>query len=173
MLTRLDMYTTTVPVRARYDRDPKLVPNDIPRLRSELKFATSEANKALGAAFAVASIVSGRKPPKFESKLAQLRNRAIHAGEYPSEDDAEWAHLEVERIVLELENMLDEGAGNREPPFRLAVQIADIPAASLEVDGSTAASIHGVLSGTLIPRVSARERLALYRSGKLLELRLY
>ena len=63
--TALDMYMSTVPVRARYDGDASLLPIDIVRLREELKFSTSDANKALGAAFAVASVVSGKRPPKF------------------------------------------------------------------------------------------------------------
>jgi hypothetical protein len=82
--TAMEMYMPTVPVRARYDRDRSLMPKDILRLRKELKFITGDANRALGAALAVASVVSNKPPPVFDTTVSKLRNDAVHAGKYPS-----------------------------------------------------------------------------------------
>ncbi|XXT17962.1 hypothetical protein WME94_47815 [Sorangium sp. So ce429] len=171
--TALEMYMSTVPIRARYDRDPSLTIKDIPRLRKEFKFSTSDANKALGAAFAVAAVVSGRAPPKFESELAALRNRAVHAGEYPTAERAEWAVLEVERVVTTLDDMLDAVAPTRDPSFRLAVSMVDFPVLTPQPAGQMTVGFSAVLSGGTKPRETVPNRLARYRSGELRNLRLY
>jgi hypothetical protein len=67
--TALNTYMSTVHIRARYDREIRITHA---HLRQELGFATSDANKALGAAFAVASVVSGQPVPKFSSRLANF-----------------------------------------------------------------------------------------------------
>ena len=170
--TGLDMYTPIVPVRARYDSDRSLGPKDIPRLRKELGFTSSDANKALGAAFAVASVVSGKPPPKFNSKLARLRNEAIHAGHYPSAEDAKWAILEVERIVTELDELLGQVDPDRDPPFRLAVEMVDFPRTG-QANFHTTLLFSAVLSGVTKPRETVDSRLARYRNGELENIRLY
>lgn len=171
--TALDMYMSTVPVRARYDRDPRLTHAHISSLRQELSFATSDASKALGAGFAVASVVSGQPPPKFPTKLAQLRNHAVHAGEYPTQKEAEWAITEVERIVTSIDDLLTAAAPDRNPTFRLAAQVADFPSQDSDSDGAVTVGLSAVLSGASEPREKAVERIARYRTGDLSELRFY
>lgn len=171
--TAMDMYMPTVPVRARYDQDSKLTHSDISTLRQQLRVATSDANKALGAALAVASAVSGQAPPKFNDKLSALRNRAVHAGEYPTPKEAEWGIAEVERIVTSIDDLLTLAAPNRNPPFRLAVQIADFPVHDHESDGHLTIGLSAVLSGVSEPREKATERIARYREGDLRGLRFY
>jgi hypothetical protein len=165
--TALDMYTPTVAVRARYDADPTLTWDDIPRLRSELRQSSSDANKALGAALAVASVVANRPPPKFESRLAQLRNRAVHAGEYPAPEDTEWAIFEVERMITGIDDMLTSAAPNRDPSFRLAVEIADYPPSKATSQAQSKLIFSSILSDTTSPRETARQRILRYRSGEL------
>jgi hypothetical protein len=171
--TALDMYMPTVPVRARYDRDLSLCPKDIPRLRKEFGFSAADANKALGAAFAVAAVVSGKPPPKFDSKLSKLRNRAVHAGEYPTAEEAEWAAFEVERIVATLTEMLNEVAPNRDPSFRLAVSMIDFPVVDPRPAANASVGIFGVLSEATTPRETVKRRLDRYRNGELRNIRLY
>ncbi|WP_437625457.1 hypothetical protein [Sorangium sp. So ce1151] len=173
MYTALDMYMPTVPVRARYDRDASLTLKDIPRLRKEFGFAVSDANKALGAAFAVAAVVSGKSPPKFDSKLSKLRNRAVHAGEYPTAEEAEWAAMEVERIVTTLMDMLNEAASDRDPSFRLAVSMVDFPVVEPRPVASMSLGLGAVLSEATTPRETVRRRLERYRNGELRNIRLY
>jgi hypothetical protein len=173
MHTPMDMFMSTVPIRARYDRESNLTPSDIAGLRQQLGFATSEANKALGAALAVTSVVSGQPPPKFSTKLAGLRNRAVHAGEYPTKAEAEWGVTEVERIITSIDDMLTAAVPDRNPPFRTAVQIADFPAHDHSSAGHVTVGFSAVLSGLSQPRESAANRMSRYRDGDLRGLRFY
>lgn len=113
--TALDMYMPTVPVRARYDSDPRLGVADLEGLRKEFKSVTKDATSALAAALTAVSIRTGLPPPSFDTKLAVLRNRAVHAGQYPTGEDTEWAVLEVERIVTTIDDMLTNAAPRPEP----------------------------------------------------------
>jgi hypothetical protein len=171
--TAMDMYMPTVPVRARYDRNRALAPKDISQLRKDFKFLTRDANKALGAALAVVSVLSGKAPPVFDQKLSNFRNDAVHAGKYPSKEDATWAVFEVARIVMEFDDLLGEVAPSREPSFRLAVSMLDFPVVDVQVRQQTTVSFSALLSGTADPREKVQERLERYRAGDMRTLRLY
>lgn len=171
--TALDMYMPTVPVRARYDSDPRLGVADLEGLRRELKSVTRDATSALAAALTAVSVRTGRPPPSFDTKLSGLRNKAVHVGQYPTAEDTEWAVLEVERIVTTIDDMLTDAAPNRDPSFREAVDWTDFRGTLPGTSGHVSMSFSAVLSGTRQPRESATARLARYRSGELADILLY
>jgi hypothetical protein len=162
--TALDMYLATVPLRARYDCDRALMPSDLAEVRLELSQATKTSERALGAALAVASVVSGRSPPKFPSKLQELRNEAIHQGKYPSPVEAEHAVFQVEELVVAIEERLDVGAVGRDPPFRLAQQISNLVAVPQNREPRPAMVLNTVLGRMTVPQPTARSRLAEYKA---------
>jgi hypothetical protein len=170
--TALDMFLTTVPVRARYDRDPNLAPNDIHRLREELAPATNRSEKAIGAALAVISVVSGGAPPKLKSDLQNIRNDAVHAGRYPTQKNAEFVIFEVESVVVAMEEALDKASVGRDPPFNLARQIADFAKAEDINDKLLVVGQSCVFSWGSIPRIKAHERVEHYRTTRLSRFRL-
>ena len=171
--TAFEMYVATVPVRARYDLDRNLPPKDIPRLRRELKPCTSNAASALAAALATISLLARHAPPKVNPKIARIRNLAVHAGEYPSVDDAERVLFEVEELVVRFDDVLDGAAEGREPHFHLACGIVDRVPSEGDIDGAMSVGICAVLSGQTKPRETARARLDRYRRGELYSVQLY
>lgn len=98
--TALEMYLHTVVERVRFEAHPG---STLEAVRIDLKDATKTADRVMGAALAAIAVRSGSAPPKVPSKLQELRNKATHAGEYPAPQDAEWAVLEVARIVADFE----------------------------------------------------------------------
>jgi hypothetical protein len=107
--TAFDMFLAEVPARARYRSEAGASPR---RLRDELK-SVNTGERALGAACAVASLASGRPPPKWDTnKTTQLRNKAVHAGEYPTVAEAEELCVEVARVILEFLQILDSDCVN-------------------------------------------------------------
>lgn len=170
--TAFDMYMPSVPIRARYDADPQLGVGDIERLRKEFKPVTKDATSAGAAGLAAVAVQTRSAPPNFDTKLSGLRNRAVHAGQYPTPDEAEWAILEVERLVTTIDDMLTAAAPDRDPSFREAVEWTDFRGSQPGTAGHVSLSFSTVLSGTMLPRESVRRRLERYRSGEL-ALRLY
>jgi hypothetical protein len=102
--TAFEMYLAHVPVRARYDRELGASPR---ALRSEMESITKLSERTIGAALTAASIAGFCPPPKIDArKTAELRNRAVHAGHYPREDEVEQLCGEIDRVISELESML-------------------------------------------------------------------
>ncbi|WP_394845221.1 hypothetical protein LZC95_50360 [Pendulispora brunnea] len=164
--TALDMYLPNVPLRARYESDKTLTPRDIPGLRSELKkHATRHSERAIGAALAVVSVVSGKAPPHFDRSLSEIRNDAIHAGIYPDREAAEEMIFRIATLILEFESLLNKTFPDRDPSFRLALQIADFPKFEESGDRTTVGT-GTILSGDLEPSPTARDRLKQYESGE-------
>jgi hypothetical protein len=124
----------------------------------------------MGAALAAVSVASGKAPPDIPAKLSELRNKAIHAGEYPSAKDAEWACLEVERIVREFEALLEASApplGDR-LPYAAAVAAAAFAQWHKDHPGEAPrAHLSAQLACVLAPgiKVPAVGRLRDYREG--------
>lgn len=84
--TALEMYLSHVPTRARFDREKTRPPAE---LRKDLSQVVKLAERSLGAALAVVSLVSGSAPPTLQTKkTTELRNSAVHAGVHPSVSDA-------------------------------------------------------------------------------------
>jgi hypothetical protein len=169
--TAFDMYLSIVPVRARYDRDVSLAPKDIARIRDELAPLTRLSERAIGAALACASLVSGAAPPAIPSRLQAIRNEAVHGGVYPSESDAEWLALKVEELICAFELLLDAASPSRDPPFHVAFQIAsfigtDGPPAGIQ-RVSTGRGF--VLSRANDPQPKAIDRLSDYRADPRLQ----
>lgn len=103
--TAFEMYLSDVPARVRYDREKGASPA---ALREELKPATARSECAIGAARAAASLATGKPAITWSEKdTTAVRNRAIHAGAYPSEEEAEKLCLEVGRVILAFEDALD------------------------------------------------------------------
>ncbi len=60
--------------------------------------------RTMGAALATVAVVSSQAPPKIDTeKTTSLRNRAVHAGDYPKDPEAEAMCLEIERLIYECE----------------------------------------------------------------------
>jgi hypothetical protein len=163
--TALDMYLPQVPVRARWDRNHSSVPSDLERIMKELKPATRRAENAIGAALAVASVIADGPPPTFRPELARIRNAAVHVGEYPTPQEAEWLILEVERLVREFEAILDAASQGRDPSFLLMMQLNDHNRSFTErVDSTANHSLGTVLGGGHSPPTQARDRIAVYKT---------
>jgi hypothetical protein len=102
--TAFEMYLSHVPARARYDREKGASPAN---LRKDTESATKYAERALAAALATASLVSALPPPKVDQKkTTEFRNRAVHAGYYPNEAEAETMCIQVEKLIYEFERCL-------------------------------------------------------------------
>jgi hypothetical protein len=163
--TAFDMFLGHVPARARYDREPGASPM---RIREEMKQSTQYSERALGAALAMASLVSGHPPPKIDSKLQKIRNEAIHQGKYPTGEEAEWVCFEVERLVRDFEAALAKQPCANAQSYALASHLETV----LALDDQGAARVFMgfmcVLDSTHGQSPSAKERLAQFKAGVVL-----
>ena len=103
--TAFEMYLAQVPARARYDREAEA---SAQRIRRELDGVSRYAERALGAALAVISLIDGQPPPKVDPrKTTELRNRSVHAGYYPTDAEAEALCVEISRIISEFDRRFE------------------------------------------------------------------
>jgi hypothetical protein len=120
---------------------------------------------ARGAAIATAFALAGTAP-KISRRVIEMRDEAVHAGKYPEADKAESAIVEIGHVVCEFEAALEGIAPDRQPPFRLAQQMADWPRTAT-ISGSVGLSL--VLGGDHMPAPTPESRLTEYRQGRLRE----
>jgi hypothetical protein len=116
--TALEMYCAEVPARYRYDHEKDA---EAAALLEETKPCVRTSERAYGAAFAVASVVSEEPPPRHWSKLHETRNNATHAGLYPTEADSLHVCDDVFRVVARLEGMLTKVSTIRSMSFAEAL----------------------------------------------------
>jgi len=103
--TALEIYLSHVPARARYHREGGASPR---QLSQEMEAVSKYAERSLGAALAIISVMTGAPPPRFDAdRTTKLRNRAVHAGYYPTEPEAEALCVEVERTVSEVDKRFE------------------------------------------------------------------
>jgi hypothetical protein len=121
--TAFEMYLAEVPVRARYDREPGATPR---KLRQVMRAATRLTENAIGAARATFSVLSGKPAPTWSpDKTTNVRNEAIHAGQYPTAKAAEILCVELVRVIVEFEEVLTAQGCVNEVPFHRAVWMED------------------------------------------------
>jgi hypothetical protein len=103
--TAFEIYLSHVPARGRYHREAGASPR---QLRQEMKGFLDSSDRSFAAAFAVISLMTGKAPPRFKPDLtSKIRNKAVHAGYYPTEPEAERLCLEVESIVSEFDKRFE------------------------------------------------------------------
>lgn len=121
--TAFEMYLSQVPARARYDRE---LGAGARALIDDMSKVVKRAEPALGAARAVASLVSASSPISWkDEKTSTLRNNAVHAGKYPSQDEAEACCEEVARLILAFEAALAKGGCVNPRPFHEQLWVED------------------------------------------------
>jgi hypothetical protein len=168
--TAFEMFLAHVPARARYDREKGASPL---KLLEETKAATKDAQRSLGGALATVSIVSRRPPPKVnEEKTTALRNRAVHAGVHPSDDDAAAMCLEIERLISEFEECLAVHPCENSQPYWDALVHEEAQAViakrgwvGLPTLTRIGATVLAMTRPPLRNKYSAAERIATYRKN--------
>jgi hypothetical protein len=107
------------------DHTTPLDGTELETLRADLKDVLKSSERTIGAALALACVTSGQNPPKIPTELNEIRNKAIHVGVYPSDEDAEWACLEVEKLVNTLRQQLEPttDGGQSNTRFRFALML--------------------------------------------------
>jgi hypothetical protein len=108
--TAFDMFLGWFVLAAAFEkRYPPPIPLEeapLGPLREDMKDVLKTAERTTGAALALAAIATGTEPPRIDPDLNKLRNKAVHVGAYPSDEDANWACLQIEELVCTLRERL-------------------------------------------------------------------
>jgi hypothetical protein len=171
-----EMFLSWLVLGCAFDRRyPLTIPLDqapLEPLREELKPAIKTAERATGAALALAAALSGKAPPKIPSKLSELRNEAVHAGNYPTDKQAEDACLAIEKLVVEFRQLVPQAFDEGTPPIFSRFGMALLLESRRRALGTrpqvqtTSYSLSTVLATDATPGArTATDRLKEYRSG--------
>lgn len=162
--TALDMCMGQVLLRHLFEA--RKGSSSLAQLRDEFSYVLHRAERTWGAALVVASMASGRTPPKIPTKLHEIRNNAAHEGEYPTEEKAEWACMQVARIVWELGAM---PRPQHDDPFFHALVAERLPSIQAQAPGHQMSVMLMTVLGSIGTRSDpevAKVRLDDYRDGE-------
>jgi hypothetical protein len=135
-----------------------------------MKPATHSAERAIGAARAAASLVSARKAPEWKAEsTTNIRNKAIHAGEYPTADEAERLCIELASTIRDFEAALGAQPSANQSPFHQAVRLEEERVFREQNPGINPSFSAGPeifdFAQTTTPRPTVEGRIAEYRKN--------
>ncbi|HMJ53189.1 MAG TPA: hypothetical protein VK540_13980 [Polyangiaceae bacterium] len=166
--TALEMFLSEVPVRARYQSEPG---GQLSTIRDEIARVVNTSDRALAGSFAVACLL-GRCAPtgiKELEKVRAIRNKAIHAGVRPSEEQGQDALMRIQQTVAWFGEILRGALPARDVSYARAGMLDELHCArALHADYRfvTAQATLTVLDGLgeSLP-TSVEDRLGEIRSG--------